>query len=244
MMKMFYGVSGWDERATTPGHVPAHLRAARAIRLARASLLAAGLTAIGSIAAGCGSGEANQLTNGSSPTPQTGLGPTINQQSLLDAVQGYQTNPKFKQVSTVYPSGKDLGVDVVLWISPADAAADYLSIDPDVMAPNGPGVFLPEGTILIRVAYMHPSTDPFALTILAKGPPGSQNAFGDWIFVVTDPTGKTVLPTSAVFSVPDGGADPPLFGAIPGCHTGCHENQRGAINDFLFGVKKDAQIQP
>lgn len=143
------------------------------------------------------------------------------------ANQAYRNSPAFTQASTLYASTKD-PVDIVEWVS-ADAAALYAQIAPEADA--GPAnVTLPTGSIVVRAVYALPDAGSDGavqyLTVIVKGPPGTNPSVGDWWFGVTDPNG-TPLP------FPDGGPQVglPMTGQCESCHTG-----RGGVNDFLFGV--------
>lgn len=210
------------------------------------SVAKAAFALLPSAAIGCGSPDGpSQLLDNHAPMQVDG--PVPDEQAVLAQLKnGVVGNPQFKQVSKIFPSSKD-PVNVALFISPPDAANDYLKIDPAVQNPDGPNVVLPEGTIIVRAVYNDPKNTNVAaydaLTILTKGPAGFENGFGGWAFGATDPKGN-VLPMSAVFPPPDGGVpdQSDMFGIVPGCHAGCHENQRGGPNDYLFGVPMDARL--
>jgi hypothetical protein len=162
------------------------------------------------------------------------------------ANQGYTQSPAFTQASTLYPSTKD-PVDIVEWVSTAgDAAAGYAQISPEADA--GPAnVTLPTGTIIVRAVYNLPDAGGFEagvqyLTVLVKGPTGTNQSVGDWWFGVTDPNGNPCS-TASTYSAcpivfPDGGAEVglPMTGTCESCHTG-----RGVANDYLFGVPPTAR---
>lgn len=161
------------------------------------------------------------------------------------ANQGYMHSPAFTQASTLYASTKD-PVDIVEWITTAgDAAAAYAQISPEADA--GPAnVTLPTGSIVVRAVYNLPDSGLGGgvqyLTVLVKGPPGTNQAVGDWWFGVTDPNGNPCSSASADSACPivfpDGGAEIGLAmdGTCDSCHTG-----RGGANDYLFGVPASAR---
>lgn len=193
---------------------------------------------------GPGVSQEQPSLNGQIPADVTPAKPTLNETDVLNAISGgkYQTDPSFTRVSKMYASTKD-PVNVVLWISTA-AVDNYAPINPSEGPDAGPGLILPQDTIIVRAAFTDPShTDiskPDVLTLISKGPPGSVTSFGEWQFGVTDPTGK-VLPRDALEM---NGDMTPLFGdpgTDPDCHQGCHENQRGLLNDFLFGILPENQ---
>jgi hypothetical protein len=143
------------------------------------------------------------------------------------ANQAYMASPAFTQASILYPSTKD-PVDIIEWVS-TDAAAAYAQISPDPDA--GPAnVALPTGSVIVRAVYDLPDAGYDGavqyLTILVKGPSGSNPIIDDWWFGVTDPNGNPLL-------FPDGGSEVGLgmTGQCDSCHTG-----RGSANDYLFGV--------
>lgn len=161
--------------------------------------------------------------------------PGVDWPSVLASVanQAYTASPAFARASTIYPSKKD-PVDIGEWVS-ASAADTYAQIDPTSDA-GPPDVTMPEGAVIVRAVYPLPDAgDPNvvqALTLMVKGPPGSDPDVGDWAFAVTDPKGNPA-------SLPDGGLEEgPL---VDECHS-CHRDQRGAENDYLFGVP--AAVRP
>ncbi len=127
-------------------------------------------------------------------------------------------------MSTLYASTKD-PVDIEEWVS-TPAASAYALISPEG---TGPNVTLPTGSIVVRAVY--PLADSGAksvvqaLTVIVKGPAGTDPDVDDWWFAVTDPNGTPLL-------FPDGGAQ--VGPMTQECHS-CHL-ARGSANDFLFGV--------
>jgi hypothetical protein len=154
--------------------------------------------------------------------------PGVDWPAVLASVanQSYASSGAFTQASIQYASAKD-PVDITEWVS-ASAAAPYAKIDP--RSADAGGVVLPTGSVMVRAVYPLPDAGTNgaieALTLMVKGPPGSDPDVGDWSFAVTDPNG---LPLPG----PDGGLqEGPM---VDECHS-CHRDTRGAANDFLFGV--------
>jgi hypothetical protein len=154
--------------------------------------------------------------------------PGVDWPTVLASVanQSYASSAAFSPASTQYPSAKD-AVDIAEWVS-VSAAQSYAELDPAI--PDGGGVTLPTGSVIVRAVY--PLADAGAggavqkLTLMVKGPPGSDPDVGDWSFAVTDPNGVP-LPGA------DGGLQQGLM--IDECHQ-CHRDNRGHSNDFLYGV--------
>jgi hypothetical protein len=154
--------------------------------------------------------------------------PGVDWPSVLASVanQSYASSAGFTPASTQYPSAKD-PVGIAEWVS-TSAAGAYAEIDPAI--PDAGGVSLPTGSVIVRAVYPLPDAGANGavekLTMMVKGPPGSDPDLGDWSFAVTDPNG-------APLPGPDGGLQQGLM--IDECHS-CHRDTRGRANDFLFGV--------
>lgn len=124
---------------------------------------------------------------------------------------------EMKMVSYIYTSDLAPNPQIELWINQGAAAA-YKRIRPDR---KGANVDLPEGTLIVREVL---SAGRVAkLTVMGKGPQGSNPVVGDWWFAVTTPTGTPLI---------ENGQE--QLGKLPQCVT-CHD-ARGAADDFLFGV--------
>jgi len=187
--------------------------------------VAAILPALAAAACSFDDPDPNELLDGAPQVTEPSIA-VIPQVALSQiANQAYTKSPAFTQASTLYPSTKD-PVDIIEWVS-ADAAAAYAQIEPDVDAAN---VTLPTGSIVVRAVYALADAGSDGavqyLTVLVKGPPGTNQIVGDWWFGVTDPNGNPLL-------LPDGGAEVglPMTGECESCH-----NARGSANDYLFGV--------
>ncbi|HXX69537.1 MAG TPA: hypothetical protein VEK07_20300 [Polyangiaceae bacterium] len=169
--------------------------------------------------------DPNELLNGAPAVTEPSI--IVDAQAALSQIanQAYTKSPAFTQASTLYPSTKD-PVDIIEWVS-ADAAAAYAQIAPDVDAAD---VSLPTGSIVVRAVYALADAGSDGavqyLTVLVKGPPGTNPIVGDWWFGVTDPDGNPLL-------LPDGGPEVgfPMTGTCESCH-----NARGSSVDYLFGV--------
>jgi len=187
-------------------------------------------SAIALSAAACAFHDPNpdELLDGAPPPTTPNI--VVDAQAALSVIanQGYMVSPGFTRASVLYPSTKD-PVDIVEWVS-TDAAALYAKIDPDVDAAPA-DVTLPTGAIVVRAVYALADAGSDGavqyLTVLVKGPPGTNQVVGDWWFGVTDPNGTPQL-------FPDGGGPEvglPMTSQCDSCHTG-----RGSANDYLFGV--------
>jgi len=191
--------------------------------------------------AGCGS-SADQLMPGGSPAPPAAAGIDFNGVLQKIQFQAYQKNPEFTRVSNIYQSDKDTILNIAEWVS-TDSATQYLKIAPDVPFGAGPNEFLPVGTVIVRSVY-DPAKTPAGstdfsavtkITFMVKGPPTYLTGFGDWAFGVTDPDGN-------VLKDPNNNNAPEIGYVFASCHQGCHEQQRGQTNDWLFGVKTAARL--
>jgi hypothetical protein len=186
--------------------------------------------------AGCSASDSDpgRLMPGAPPATTPDL--SVNVQGALSTVAGdaYESSPLFTKISSLYASKKD-PVDIREWIS-TGAAQAYAQIVPDADAAP-PEVTMPRGTVVVRAVYALPDAGADgavqALTIMVKGPPGTDEGVGDWWFAVTDPSGTPLLDA-------DGG--PRAGPAMTECH-GCHIS-RGSGNDFLFGVPTEDRLIP
>lgn len=201
--------------------------------LRRAAILSlASLGALG--AAGCSFNDPNPNDLLSDDAAFTTPDLVVDASAALAAIanQAYTSSPAFTQASSLYASTKD-PVDIIEWVS-TDAAAAYAQISPDEDA-GPPNVTLPTGSIIVRAVYALPDAGSDGavqyLTLLVKGPPGTDQIVGDWWFGVTDPNGNP-LP------FPEGGPEVglPMTSTCESCHNG-----RGSGNDYLFGVPAAAR---
>ena len=214
---------------------------ARCLRSACSSFAATAVAIVLVATTGCSSPDPNKLMNGGQPAP-AGAVPTPDFTSALASLKGlqYQNEPStYTRVSNIFLNQKDETSNVAVWIS-TPAKDDYLKIKPEDHPDTkpGPGVFLPVGTTIIRAVYdkanMTDLTAVTKYTLMVKGPPGYLTGFGDWAFGVTDKDG---VPATDMMS---GQQELGLVSAS--CHLGCHENQRGSTNDWLFGVECIARL--
>jgi hypothetical protein len=129
---------------------------------------------------------------------------------------------EMKMVSYVYTSNLAPNPQIELWINQGAAAA-YKKVHPDR---KGANVDLPEGTLIVREVFE--AGKVAKLTVMGKGAPGSNPVVGDWWFGVTTPTGTPLW---------ENGQE--LLGKLPQC-VNCHDD-RGAADDFLFGVPTTSQ---
>jgi hypothetical protein len=109
-------------------------------------------------------------------------------------------------------------VDVDVFVDPVGATA-YRRIDP---GRTGSGATVPVGTQIVR-AVLDDHGAVAKLTMMAKGPTGTDPALGDWWFAETDPGGMPLT----------GDDGTPIMGAVAACQT-CHADR--AADDYLFGV--------
>lgn len=124
---------------------------------------------------------------------------------------------EMKMASRIYTSELAPNPQIELWINP-NAAPPYARVRPDA---KGANVDLPEGTLIVREVL---SAGKVAkLTVMGKGPLGSNPVVGDWWFAVTTPEGVPIV---------ENGQE--LLGKLPQC-VSCHD-ARGAADDYLFGV--------
>ena len=98
---------------------------------------------------------------------------------------------------------------------------EYAKVQPDA---GDSGARVPPGTLIVR-AVVDANDAVSKLTLMLKGPAGTNPDLGDWWFAETDPSG---VPLDD-----DAGA---LVGRLTGCY-GCHLPRSG--DDFLFGVPPD-----
>ena len=146
--------------------------------------------------------------------------------TVVPGISSYKISGDFEHVSqSAYDSdlGSDIRIDV--WVS-KEAAAEYQRISPET---HGSGANLPYGTVIVREVHDKKTGALTKLTLMVKGPEGVAPEIGDWWYAVTDPVGVPLLDA-------EGNEQK---GAMPGCR-GCHE-ERGAQDDFLFGVPSDAR---
>jgi hypothetical protein len=129
---------------------------------------------------------------------------------------------EMKMVSYIYTSDLQPNPQIELWINQSAAAA-YKRVHPDR---KGANVDLPEGTLIVREVFTAGKVTK--LTVMGKGPLGSNPAVGDWWFAVTTPTGTPLF---------ENGQE--LLGKLPQC-ANCHD-ERGADDDYLFGVPTSSQ---
>jgi hypothetical protein len=135
------------------------------------------------------------------------------------AGQAYAESPLFVKASETFPSAAVPGDFVTEWVS-AYAYDAYAAVGTTA---DGPATPIPVGTIIVR-AVQEGDGGIAELTLLFKGPPGSNPILGDWLFGVTTPEG-------APLEAGDGGATE--LGQLDQCY-GCHQKQ--AAQGFLFGV--------
>jgi len=138
-------------------------------------------------------------------------------QSNLDVMtthQGFVRIDAHAFVSAITPPTADVDV----YVDPLGAAT-YRLIDP---GRTGSNAKIPIGTQIVR-AVLDGNRAVAKLTMMAKGPPGTDPTLGDWWFAETDPDGTPL----------DGDDGAPLVGALTTCQT-CHLDR--ASDDYLFGV--------
>ena len=97
-------------------------------------------------------------------------------------------------------------------------AANYKKIHPEL---KGTKVTIAPGTTIVR-EVLDTTGRVSKLTVMAKGPTGSDPTLGDWWFAVTDPGGTPLIENGT-----------PMVGRLTQCH-GCHLDR--PQDDFLFGV--------
>ncbi len=125
---------------------------------------------------------------------------------------------EMRMVSNPYRSDLAPNPQVELWIDATSAAA-YQRVRPDQ---KGANVDMPEGTVIVR-EVLDAQGKIAKLTVMGKGPLGSNPIVGDWWFAVTSPTGTPLEENGQV-----------LTGKLAQC-VSCHD-ARGAADDYLFGV--------
>lgn len=130
---------------------------------------------------------------------------------------------EMRLVSVPYRSDLAPNPQIDLWIDSTSAAA-YQRIRPDI---KGSKIHLPEGTVIVR-EVLDAQGKIAKLTVMGKGPLGSNPVIGDWWFAVTTPTGTPLEENGQVLS-----------GKLAQC-VSCHDG-RGAQDDYLFGVPVTAQ---
>jgi len=146
--------------------------------------------------------------------------------TVVAGVGHYRDSGDFVRVSDrAYDSKISDTTRIDVWIS-KDAVDEYLKIAPE---DEGSGAQLPYGTVIVREVHDKKTSELLKLTLMVKGPEGVAPDLNDWWYAVTDPAGVPLLDD-------DGN---PRAGEMPECE-GCHE-ERGAKDDFLFGVPRDAR---
>lgn len=130
---------------------------------------------------------------------------------------------QMKMASRIYVSDLAPNPQIELWINP-NAAPAYARVRPDT---KGANVDLPEGTLIVREVLSAGVVQK--LTVMGKGPLGSNPVVGDWWFAVTSPTGTPLV---------ENGQE--LLGKLTQC-VACHD-ARGAADDYLFGVPGTAKV--
>jgi hypothetical protein len=163
----------------------------------RASVLRAGCASVLALSA-CDSGETWDQTN----------------LDVITTHQGFVRIDAHAFVTAIAPATADVDV----FVDPLGAAS-YRLIDP---GRTGSHAMVPIGTQIVRVV-LDGNGAIAKLTMMAKGPPGTNPSLGDWWFAETDPFGTPL----------DGDDGAPIMGAVAACAT-CHVDR--ASDDHLYGV--------
>jgi hypothetical protein len=147
--------------------------------------------------------------------------------AVVGEVVDYRSEGFARINSVPYQSDIDSRVAIDVWIN-AEAAPIYARVSPEV---DGSGVYLPDGTVIVREVHDGKSGQLGKLTVMVKGQPGHAPEVGDWWFAVTDENGVPI--------VDENGRR--LSGDLQECY-GCH--QARAADDFVFGVPRDLRPGP
>jgi hypothetical protein len=148
--------------------------------------------------------------------------------TVVPGISQYKASGAYVRVSKgAYDSDLSSDTRIDVWVS-RDAAEQYRRIAPEA---HGSGATLPYGTVIIREVHDKKTAKLLKLTMMYKGAPGVAPEIGDWQYAVTDAVGVPLLN--------DDGSE--KKGDMPECR-GCHE-ERGAQDDFLFGVPEDARAE-
>ncbi|HEX5661365.1 MAG TPA: hypothetical protein VFX59_29450 [Polyangiales bacterium] len=135
--------------------------------------------------------------------------------STLDRAVDYQNGDFVLLNEQAIPSVAVAGAEVRVWVS-RGAVDEYRTVK------QKSGVqALPEGAAIVREVFRNGALEK--LTLLAKGPPGTNPELGDLWFAVVDKDGN-ILPDKA-------GA--PQVGNLAEC-VACHKTR--VNNAFLFGI--------
>jgi hypothetical protein len=147
--------------------------------------------------------------------------------AIVSEVGRYRSEGFMRINAAPYRSDLDEQVEIDVWIN-AEAAADYAKVTPEA---SGSGVYLPDGTIIVREVHDSESGQLGKLTVMIKGQPGHAPEIGDWWFAVTDENGVPIVDETGRR----------LAGDLEQCY-GCH--QARAEDDFLFGVPSTQRPTP